>query len=788
MSKPPSTSAAIVNAFDNFTKVFSNANPAANTYALMLFNLIKILLIFIPVLYLTYLYMYVMWLPKMWFMHRESKFYDWMEKYVVSIIDFSNEISSSNSEIPKSYEEEYSSDINNFYKLLGLTNDSKNGDPMALDRLVMNSFCKEYIEVDEDTKELKIKDVVEKALLSNKYHNDQKIVIDNVRKILDSLADLKTDFPHVQIIDAQEAEIHSTIKGVLTTKDALWKGFEKAFEKSLASERELKDVPEFHVLFHFYDEIAASNNSAFGKLLPYLEEMSAPGSFISIVSNTYYEPKSTSKNEINDEVMKKYTDVHKLLVDYTTALHDVAKAINKVQYRGFKWNKVKLNCMILDLYLNPKDGYVGHRNKKDTITRISYMRKPGNWSHFSLFMLYTADTIDFCFKEKIVGEIWGVNGELFLKVWMVKETERIRNALTSPGVMNFFLTLPNKIAGVDPQNKTVVQEENNKPVDQEDVVEPFVGQLIKIANVFAAIGKVLVSITNVISDPVKFLLFLIGWIVAIILLCLYTVAATIIMVALVYVWVFFILVFKSAWWLIILTVNMTVYLILGILDMVLQGFLLKLMTCENLPNSWHAQHGWHKFNRYTRGIMCTFPCRKNFFRYGMFCVRQNKDLPTYAPQQIIFESLLNNKFISENRRRCKLEYKHEPVKDYYTQWTDDMRKELWSTVYHDRIDYSKSTRDSYKRYDKITEGICCVAKQSMDDKDENKSNILEICNSVYCVEARNKNKTLCGDSTSFIDNVQQGDVFLTILKCITVVCIILMAINVTATADFSYLN
>jgi hypothetical protein len=73
---------------------------------------------------------------------------------------------------------------------------------------------------------------------------------------------------------------------------------------------------------------------------------------------------------------------------------------------------------------------------------------------------------------------------------------------------------------------------------------------------------------------------------------------------------------------------------LAFLDMLTGGSLKVLILCQNSPAAWYKTPAHHLYNSYSRGLLCSKPCKKGYApdTTGTSCVRTSRNTPPYCAQ------------------------------------------------------------------------------------------------------------------------------------------------------------
>lgn len=71
-----------------------------------------------------------------------------------------------------------------------------------------------------------------------------------------------------------------------------------------------------------------------------------------------------------------------------------------------------------------------------------------------------------------------------------------------------------------------------------------------------------------------------------------------------------------------------------VFDIVTAGKLRDIVLCQNNPAAWYKVPVHHLYNKFERGIMCSRPCKKNYYpnETGTSCLKLPKESPSFCPQ------------------------------------------------------------------------------------------------------------------------------------------------------------
>lgn len=380
---------------------------------------------------------------------------------------------------------------------------------------------------------------------------------------------------------------------------------------------------------------------------------------------------------------------------------------------------------------------------KDNILRSYDMRKSRGIGNFIVFKIYMQDYTEYIFSKErgTIPKIWKP-----FKKELKDTTNRFAEIVAGDNVQKFIQNLPYKIAGVE-----------NEGFEPLDVHENFFNLLAAIARTFISMFQIVVAIVKAISDPIRFLKLLIGYVIGLVFFVLYMLVLAcgffIFPIA-----AFFAIIWFKLWltiiWTALYVIMAVVYLVLTILDFATAGGVLKLLRCENLPSDWHTRPGFAQGNMYVRSFFCSCPCYKGFVPSFIFCKRIKKTEPAFCPQQTIYNSF--NAFENEKNKspaalRGKTVYEYIPNTEYYLKMDDHQRQKLWIEVFNDKNEFLDQCSSGLSPFDNMTSSMCKhfgeindqlekkIASQIplTSEEKETKSfcdKILRVCRSAYCDE------------------------------------------------------
>lgn len=473
-------------------------------------------------------------------------------------------------------------------------------------------------------------------------------------------------------------------------------------------------IPEFYMLFIFYK---ALNNERNVKELTLLKTF-----FKFDTIKKYFQDNGVEINESSVQRMKTMHETFKQLRNKVEQETNNAK--RKIKEATNSQLKLYLILFKLDLYINQY--FTGKVDRddvvfKDNIMRSYDMRKSGGIGNTIIFKLYMQDYVDFVFKVTI-PKIWK---NFFKEVKTV--SKRFEEKATSKNVTNFIKNIPNRIAG-----------EDFIDLPDPDIEEHFLKAIFKpifdIAKAFVEMLKVIKAIVKVINNPLKFIRFLFGYIIGVIIYIIYM-----LIVALGF-FIFPVAAFLTIiWyknlitiiWCIIFAAISTIYIVLWILDFATGGVVLRLLRCENLPDSWFTSPGFSKGNIWQRAFFCSCPCAEGYSPSGgsFLCRRDESFEPAFCPQQVLFKVLQNNIEV------LKKKYMHvfTPSYKYFLYRTDDERKDDIAMAFRNQDTFLKQCSESLNQFDHLGQSFCSdiyLDKKKLSP--ENRLKVLNLCRQTYC--------------------------------------------------------
>jgi len=546
---------------------------------------------------------------------------------------------------------------------------------------------------------------------------------DRLEKLTLSLITAPATYTKLIAFETSLKSVQSSIQEIIKR---LQSSYKKIFKVDLATieSATMKQLPDLYIIMLQPNLLLKKDKKGLGRMMTFFENLEAGQEIQTYIQKYFQESKNTDVkalvlqeaitdwNKILNILieLRKATEKYKKLIDGIEPIMKISEIGTDKRFNSVFYDDMRVQILELNMLLNEYWGDLKGR-KNNSIVRMSMFRQSGGMFNFTLVWLYMIDYYEFCILEQVVP-LWVDFGKK-----ITGRADAIGNWMSSAAMLAFFMSLPKKFAGMD----------EGEGASGKDTIETFVGAIMKIGAAFVSIADVFLSIVNVITDPIAFLKFLIGWIVAILLLIVWMILALppfLILYG-------FVMTMLSAWWgsilwIIIFLFFCTLYFLLSVLDIFFGGAIMRMLRCENLPNVWHTRYNWHKGNKYDRSLFCSSPCRKNFSPFaGILCVRQSNNEPAYAPHQLVYTAYKKEGFLA-SQRNMLFNYKFN--KALYIDMTGKMKVENWKDAYTSEQEYVKKMRTKYRTYEKLVEGICSRHFQ----KPEKNGEMVAVCRSIFC--------------------------------------------------------
>lgn len=377
-----------------------------------------------------------------------------------------------------------------------------------------------------------------------------------------------------------------------------------------------------------------------------------------------------------------------------------------------------------------------------TITRMYDFRKSGGVGNMKLFVYLMSDYLMYIFNPEygVVPRGWGAT------ISDTKSTvKRMELFMTSPAARDYMMRFPAKIAGIEefinllPPRTSVF-----------DTVEHlgFLKPLIEIPKFFKMLGSVAKALATAVASPIKACQILLGLILGTLIYLIYAIisAVTILYYAPAFVYVIFMNLLGTGWWIFLFVFVSTWYLLIWLIDLFTGGAIMRAMRCENVPSAWYKRPGYFFNNKYMKAVFCHYPCASKFIpsTNNSWCDRIPLRRPHYCPQQLLYmaaEAVIGN----GSPPQLPSLYKFFIPPDYYTL-TDEQKKEKLKEFFDDKKFYLekckrfKPIHDKASLYDEFAITACDFfteqrkkQTQLYNDNSTIIDNALKLCNDAYCV-------------------------------------------------------
>ena len=556
----------------------------------------------------------------------------------------------------------------------------------------------------------------------------------------------------------------------------------------------VNDIPYFYLMFMFNRAIDHRD----------IHELSLMDKFIKreFVSK-FYLPNQTSIGDISPLVQLKasFDNMRQTIQSESQELQTTSDNDKHPEQ-----SRSRIAIYMLDLMLN---------DYLNEIKQLYNMRKSGGRS-WIFFIIYMGEYSQFVFGEEI-PRIW----KPFIDD-IASLADAYQTFLVSDPVQSFVEGLPLKIAGIEnftnkeqnkPDNETwwsklnplnsasvfknstlfnkstpdkqahTSQDSTKTHTNKPDVIEHMSigGFFSAIGKIFPALFKILISIVNVINNPINFIRWILGLLIGFTIYIIYLVICA--LSFLFYIPAFFIILIIdaifTAFWVLLWLALAAFYLILTLLDILTGGNILPLFRCENLPNAWTHYPNYVRDNKYKRSLLCMYKCGNRFAPStgGLMCSKIAAAEPMYAPHQLIYNAYMEH---FDPLKQVPFRYSYTPTIKYFQQNLEE-RTSLWRSVYHDTQDYMTICAEKMQPYDHIIKEMCLHLTSSENFATAHKTEhdqVVELCKITYCI-GDDKNKfDYCSAEDSVIQkDVDQGIIHKVIVQSLALVILVLIIIS-----------
>lgn len=446
---------------------------------------------------------------------------------------------------------------------------------------------------------------------------------------------------------------------------------------------------------------------------------------------------------------------------------------------------------------------------KDAIVRMYATRKTYGFTlQFNIFRLYLPELTNVVFKEKIPA-IWkwtkfqGDMGSIVKTIEGSFNTFR-RNAKYFPDCLSRDANC-DKLFGykklADPLTMLRLTSNDDEYIvngyQKKEVREHFVALVVLAVATFLPITNIgdfitgivdtikgfftLISeIANAITNPIKVMRLVLGFIIGTFLYLSVLIISTIIgifsyPIAGIIIFVLYVT-FTVAWFAIYLVI-FVLFVILWLLDMLSGGYVIHLLRCENLPNSWIFRNGFMYENIFKRMFFCYSPCASGYTVAGSFCKRLPNYEPLFCPQQIVAQAYETQHLQSLNTQN-EINGSLFRLKVPLGFWSlDTEEKKEWLLTYkQSKTTFTNSCGSHFKKHDHFVRSICEHANVLNIDP-ETKDLLTLFCNEIYC--SKPNKPYFCKENTQIINDpiIVKKDLLtrsstLMMILCLLITCIV----------------
>jgi len=434
---------------------------------------------------------------------------------------------------------------------------------------------------------------------------------------------------------------------------------------------------------------------------------------------------SVSEDDFNNDKIQSISNQEAVQM----AKHVVASCKkNGISYSNFKSYMrtiidlcVGLN--ILNLYMNVY---------YDDIKRIHNNRRFG---FFNLLIMLIIPYFNTLIKENVI-EPWK---ELLSADGTKKDYKKFMKSWDSLG--DTLANLPRTLASSKKKSSDESFTENKK-----DIIEgfSFLKGLLSIGNFFEAILDLALGIAELLSNPLEMLLtifkLVIGLIVGLILLILYTLISLPPFIYIVYAIYFFVVTIVinavfSLFWVALFALFSIISAVIWTVDLLLSSmsgfkrhsFLVSLAQCENLPDMWYTRANYVDGNMYNRAFLCQTPCSSRFKPAGVFCTKGNNRQPSYCPQAQAYR-IYKGLPLKPNPYSMDA---FTPDISFYTK-SSEMKKQTIKKYFEEKQDYLQKCSKINEPYDILVKNICANYDTIKIPDEKLRPALQTVCRQAYC--------------------------------------------------------
>ena len=313
----------------------------------------------------------------------------------------------------------------------------------------------------------------------------------------------------------------------------------------------------------------------------------------------------------------------------------------------------------------------------------------------------------------------------------------------------------------------------------DDVIETFISlsgiinALKSIAAFFTNIGSIGEALgrlfMNFPSDPLGSILGLIsiilGMILGLILMLLWILLTIALLpLALAFIWMWFSCITLGVLytvWLVFLALLLAIpYFGLWLIDMPTNGFITRLMHCENSPGQWHSRNRISDDNAYIRYFpFCTGPCgtRYTVSWSGCCCDRLPDYMPDLCPQQQIYNIATSGPLsgLTDMLGGPVAIAKYSPDGKFYNKSVAQKRKVLIG-VFKKKVAWYQRCYDKLEDKDYLNKHLCAVFDK-LGIEGSALTKLAVVCSECYCNYRRDNEIISEGAARMTDEGWQQGE-------------------------------
>jgi len=333
-----------------------------------------------------------------------------------------------------------------------------------------------------------------------------------------------------------------------------------------------------------------------------------------------------------------------------------------------------------------------------------------------------------------------------------------------------FALLTCKMAYMDPgereqrckavtiDNFTQKASKGDEDDEKDDVREGFIGAIMSIASFFKSLVDVALAIAMLFAnfplDPLGtifgLLSIIIGIIVSILLILVYmlltfTLVAYIVILYLSIWWSLLVPWWVFLWYSLMTFLTSIAFFILWLIDLVAQGAVTKMMSCENLPDSWATSGNYVYGNIHERSTLYLGAVMTKCFsryrpRYVLMCERMPRLVPDFCPQQQIYRFYkgIDNTFL----KGPTMFTEYRPPLGFRKKGMNTRIQEMMRS-YEQKREWNDTCSKELKAYDYVNMHFCSDPKAGAKLSGGNSSVLKAYCMDAYCRTRKDKLSQFC---------------------------------------------